>query len=91
MKRSASPKPLRERNRVPYKTILLALLLTISAFIFFSVGSSLWLRGKFSDSVVYFLLGTLVFIPGSYHLFIYVQLVRKVPGYTYDMIPTFND
>lgn len=51
----------------------------------------MWSLGKLSEAFVYALLGTLVFIPGSYHLFVYVQLLRKVPGYTYDMIPDFND
>lgn len=65
--------------------------LTLSAMLFFSVGSSLWVQGKSSDAAVYLFLGTLVFIPGSYHLFIFVQLLRRVPGYTPDMIPNLFD
>ncbi|CAG9326347.1 unnamed protein product [Blepharisma stoltei] len=90
-KRAPSPPPLRKHRKIPYKTILLALLLTISGVIFFSVGMTHYGNGRFTDWGLYWLLGALVFIPGSYHLFIFLQLMRETPGYSYDMLPDFDD
>ncbi|OMJ69320.1 hypothetical protein SteCoe_32980 [Stentor coeruleus] len=90
-KRSRSPPPLRKQGKIPYKTILLSLLLTISGLIFFSVGLTHWNNGSLTDSSIYWLLASLVFIPGCYHLVIFMQILRGVPGYDYSMLPDFND
>jgi len=37
------------------------------------------------------ILGSLMFIPGSYHTYIAVQTWRGVPGYHYDDIPHYDD
>ena len=34
--------------------------------------------------------GSLMFIPGSYHVFLAVQTFRGVPGYLFDEYPTFD-
>lgn len=51
-------------------------MLTASAFLFFSVASSLWLRGKVVVAAMFFVLGVLVFIPGSSNLYINFQLLQ---------------
>jgi hypothetical protein len=47
--------------------------------------------GSFTDSGLYWLLAMLVFIPGAYHLIIFMQVMRGVPGYDMSMLPDFND
>jgi len=34
--------------------------------------------------------GSLMFIPGSYHVFLAIQTFRGVPGYLFDEYPTFD-
>jgi hypothetical protein len=37
------------------------------------------------------LLGSILFIPGSYHTFIAFMACRKVPGYTYEEVAVFDE
>ena len=48
-------------------------------------------KGSLTDSGLYWLLASLVFIPGAYHLIIFIQVMREVPGYDMSMLPDFND
>ena len=41
-------------------------------------------------SYEFFLLGLMLFIPGSYHSFIVSQIFLGVPGYSYDMVSTLE-
>lgn len=36
------------------------------------------------------ILGTLMFIPGAYHMRVAILAYRKVPGYSFDDIPEFD-
>lgn len=95
-RRSASPPALRSHDKIPYKTVLLvnsiqSLLLFGAGILFISVGLSQYYAGNLGDSFMYLLLGVLVFIPGSYHLFLFMQAARGVPGYRFDQLPTLDD
>ena len=43
-----------------------------------------------SGSYELFILGSILFIPGSYHTFIAMMACRRVPGYTFDEVATFE-
>eukprot|EP00913_Durusdinium_trenchii_P024676 g23163.t1 len=63
--------------KVPLKELILALVL-------FVVGTICLLSMPFN------VLGGLCFIPGAYHSFIFLMVFKKVPGYSYDMIITYQ-
>jgi len=95
-RRSASPQPLRSHDKIPYKTVFLvgstqSLLLFSAGVLFISVGLSQYFAGNLGDCFMYLLLGVLVFIPGSYHLFLFMQAARGAPGYRYDQLPSLDD
>lgn len=37
------------------------------------------------------IIGSLMFIPGSYHTYLAVQAWRRAPGYSYNDIPSYED
>ena len=43
------------------------------------------------DSYEFFLLGCIMFIPGSYHTFLAMMAFRQVPGYNYDEVAIFDE
>ncbi len=51
---------------------------------------------KFSEEGIWesyelFLLGSILFIPGSYHTFIAMMACRRVPGYSFDEVAVFDE
>lgn len=38
-----------------------------------------------------FLLGSILFIPGSYHTFLAFMACRRVPGYSYNEVSVFDE
>ncbi len=38
-----------------------------------------------------FILGSILFIPGSYHVFIALMACKRVPGYSYSDVAVFDD
>ena len=39
----------------------------------------------------FFVLGSILFIPGSYHTFIAIMACKKVPGYEFDQVSIFDE
>ncbi|KAI8066320.1 UPF0414 transmembrane protein C20orf30-like protein [Gongronella butleri] len=85
------PKP-----KIPWKAIGLATLL-------FSVGSMLIVLGVMiklgyitSDvwldrGIPFLVLGSIMFIPGAYHLYLAYYAYHETPGYDFSMIPEWDD
>ena len=38
-----------------------------------------------------FLLGGILFIPGSYHVFVALMACKKIPGYSFSDVATFDE
>ena len=88
--RAKSPPPLRSSQKIPWKTVFLTLFLTTAGIIFVGVGLSQYFKKGLTDAFLYFLLGTMVAIPGVFYGFIFVAACRRWPGYTYEMIPVLE-
>mmetsp|Transcript_107106 Transcript_107106/g.302883 ORF Transcript_107106/g.302883 Transcript_107106/m.302883 type:complete len:101 (-) Transcript_107106:111-413(-) len=84
------PPPLRG-PKLPVKELILSLVLFAAGTTFLLCGANVFFRTSLSESIPFTLLGALCFIPGSYHSFIFLMVFRKVPGYSYDMITTFEN
>lgn len=72
---------------MPWKELALSvgLFLGGTTLLLFGIGMAYFQDA--SEALPLFMLGALLFIPGSYHSFIFLMIFRKVPGYSYDMIP----
>ena len=44
-----------------------------------------------SNSYEFFLLGAIMFIPGSYHSFLAFMACRRIPGYSFDEVAIFDE
>eukprot|EP00730_Choanoeca_flexa_P010713 TRINITY_DN20824_c0_g1_i1.p1 TRINITY_DN20824_c0_g1~~TRINITY_DN20824_c0_g1_i1.p1 ORF type:complete len:119 (+),score=3.93 TRINITY_DN20824_c0_g1_i1:86-442(+) len=84
-------------RRVPWKAILLAAGLFIVGTILLVLGC-LFYTGHIPPAhegddrwLSMIILGSLMFIPGSYHTFIAVQTWRGIPGYDFDDIPHYDE
>mmetsp|Transcript_14935 Transcript_14935/g.32811 ORF Transcript_14935/g.32811 Transcript_14935/m.32811 type:complete len:99 (+) Transcript_14935:57-353(+) len=84
------PPPLRG-PKIPMKELLLSAFLLTVGVVFLIVGTVVfWRTSSFSESMPFTLLGAITFIPGSYHSFIFLMIFKKVPGYSYDQVITYN-
>eukprot|EP00419_Tripos_fusus_P025747 CAMPEP_0172727540 /NCGR_PEP_ID=MMETSP1074-20121228/91738_1 /TAXON_ID=2916 /ORGANISM="Ceratium fusus, Strain PA161109" /LENGTH=97 /DNA_ID=CAMNT_0013554703 /DNA_START=30 /DNA_END=323 /DNA_ORIENTATION=- len=83
------PPPLREPS-IPLKEVALAGGLFLIGTTFLTIGIHCFFTSSFMESIPLVMLGALTFIPGVYHCFLFFMILRKVPGYTVDMIPKFD-
>lgn len=56
----------------------------ILGIIFLSLGFNKWVELGFKECYEFLILGSILFIPGSYHTFVTWMACRKVDGYTFD-------
>jgi hypothetical protein len=63
----------------------------IGGIIFLTIGIHKALDQGFLNSYEFFLLGGILFIPGSYHVFVALMACRKMPGYSYSDVAVFDD
>ncbi|ESN98237.1 hypothetical protein HELRODRAFT_84739 [Helobdella robusta] len=82
-------------EKVPYKAITLACVLFIFGFLLILIGSLLLsghINAEYSDRTwPLLILGSLMFIPGSYHVYIAYKAWKGAEGYSFDDIPEFDD
>ncbi|KAG5333709.1 TM230 protein, partial [Acromyrmex charruanus] len=80
--------------KIPWKAIMLAVLLFIGGTIMLIMGSLIvsgQIDSKYSDRIwPVIILGALMFIPGAYHMRVAILAYQKVPGYSFDDIPEFD-
>ncbi len=50
-----------------------------------------FMEGGISGSYEFFLLGSIMFIPGSYHSFLAFQAFRGVEGFSFDEVAIFDE
>mmetsp|Transcript_819 Transcript_819/g.1744 ORF Transcript_819/g.1744 Transcript_819/m.1744 type:complete len:97 (-) Transcript_819:87-377(-) len=84
-----TPPPLRG-PKVPWKDLALSVFLLVVGIVF--IGASVvtfWVDSLY-EAMPFFLLGALCLIPGAYHSFIFLMVFRKVPGWSFDMISTYQ-
>ncbi|KAI7904237.1 uncharacterized protein BX663DRAFT_504384 [Cokeromyces recurvatus] len=80
---------------IPWKAIGLALLLFVAGGILLAIGilikigtiaSEVWL----ARGTPFIVLGSIMFIPGAYHLYIAYYAYYKYPGYDFSLIPDWD-
>ena len=80
------PKNFFFKQKIPWKTICFSLFFFIVGSIFLGIGLYSWTKSSIAEWYEFLLLGMIMFIPGSYHIFILVQILRGIEDYDYDLI-----
>ncbi|KAI8988425.1 hypothetical protein BDF20DRAFT_855630 [Mycotypha africana] len=80
---------------IPWKAIALAIGLFIVGGILLAVGILIKLGYLASEDLVargtpFIVLGSIMFIPGAYHLYIAYYAYYKYPGYDFSLIPDWD-
>jgi hypothetical protein len=75
-----------QKQKFPWKPVLLALFLLIIGTILTTVGAVFYAKG-YEGCLSILIIGCLTFIPGAYHVWIAFQSFRGVDGYGYHQIP----
>ena len=93
---SSSLKEDAKSTKIPYKSIMLAIVLFTIGTVLLVVGSLLvsgiWVPAEYADRTIpVLILGCIAFIPGSYHTYIAWASYRQCKGYSYSQIPSFDD
>ena len=89
--------PNRRPNKpLPRKTAAAAFVLTLLGVILFGVGLPLYLMTDESDKdhergLAMLILGALTIIPGSYNGFVLYGAWCRWPGYSYEMVPSYDE
>ena len=83
------PGPLRER-KAPLYEVCLAFFLFTAGVLLLLLGQSVFWTVSLYESLPYTVLGSVCFIPGSYHAFIFMQIWRGEKGWSYDDIPLID-
>ncbi|XP_046987392.1 uncharacterized protein LOC124587293 [Schistocerca americana] len=80
--------------QIPWKSIVLASVLCFGGTILLLVGSLLvtgHIEAKYADRTwPLLILGSIMFLPGAYHIRIAYCAFRRYPGYSFDDIPEFD-
>ncbi|XP_014674046.1 PREDICTED: transmembrane protein 230-like [Priapulus caudatus] len=79
---------------IPYKAILLAVILCLLGTLLITISALLMtghINAKYGDRMwPLLILGSILFIPGAYHVRIAVYAYKGYVGYSYDDIPEFD-
>ena len=76
-------------RRVPRRPLCVAAFLGVSGLIFLILSIILATQGS-SHWITFLIVGILVIIPGAYQLFILYQAWRRVPGYSFNQLPSYG-
>ncbi|CDW82088.1 UNKNOWN [Stylonychia lemnae] len=79
------------REKIPYKTIIIAFLFFVGGLIFLGLGALKTMDEGFYKAYELFILGSILFIPGSYHTFIAFMACRRVEGYSFEEVAVFDE
>eukprot|EP00919_Chromeraceae_sp_WS-2016_P062029 GHVR01146944.1.p1 GENE.GHVR01146944.1~~GHVR01146944.1.p1 ORF type:complete len:127 (-),score=19.79 GHVR01146944.1:53-376(-) len=85
-----TPSPLRP-PKVPWRTLLMAIFLFIVGTVFLLMGLNVIVQFRYGECIPFMIIGCICFIPGSYYVFMFIQIFRGIKGYNYDDIPSYDD
>eukprot|EP00455_Lapot_gusevi_P030733 TRINITY_DN330_c0_g1_i4.p1 TRINITY_DN330_c0_g1~~TRINITY_DN330_c0_g1_i4.p1 ORF type:complete len:118 (-),score=40.35 TRINITY_DN330_c0_g1_i4:263-586(-) len=76
---------------LPRRALALALFLLLVGVVFTISGLAVFLTQGLSESIPFWTLGGIGLIPGLYHTIIIYRAWRGYQGYTYDLVPSYQD
>mmetsp|Transcript_103987 Transcript_103987/g.143832 ORF Transcript_103987/g.143832 Transcript_103987/m.143832 type:complete len:85 (+) Transcript_103987:192-446(+) len=78
-------------SKIPWRTIIIANAFFVVGIIFLMWGFHDLMNKGLSEAYEKFILGILVFIPGSYHTFMAFMAWRQHEGYSFEDCAIFED
>lgn len=80
------------RTSLPLRTTLTAFFLLLVGIMFLSIATyKYYFKHSWSEISPFLIIATIGIIPGGYHSFVIVSVWLGRPGYSYDMVPTYDD
>ena len=79
------------REKIPWKTILIAFLFLILGTLFLYLGFSELQDGETGKAAERLTLGFILFVPGSYHSFLAFMALRGIKGWDYEHLTVFEN
>ena len=90
--REYEPTPILDWPKIPYKSIVVILLLFFSSILFIYMGVKTFKENeKWYHWFSYIFLGVLLFIPGAFYGYILINILIGRRGYRYEDIPDLSD
>ena len=90
--RDYEPTPILDWPKIPYKSIFVIFLLFFSSILFIYMGIMKFIeKDKWYNWFAYIFLGILLFIPGAFYGFIFINILLGVRGYRYEDLPDISD
>ena len=83
------PAPLRKPG-LPKRSLFLSIFLFITGIVFLLIGFSVFWNTSLYESIPFSVLGWLCFIPGAYHVFLFVKIAQGADGYTYELLEHYQ-
>ena len=79
------------KAKIPWRTIFISFLFLIGGIVFLTWGLIDLFEKSLSESYEKLILGSILFIPGSYHTMLAIQALRGVDGWTYENLTVFEN
>jgi len=79
------------RTRLPVRTAITAAFLLTIGVVFSSIGLATVFTKGVSEAIPFLTIGAIGFLPGSYASIMLWRAYRGYPGYSYEMIPSYDD
>ena len=83
------PPPLR-KPALPVRSLLLSIVLFIIGVVFLLIGLSVFWKATLAESLPFTILGSICFIPGAYHVFVFFKVWMGHDGYSYEMLENYD-
>ena len=85
-----APEPL-QRPSLPLRSLFLSIFLFINGTVFLLIGLSVFWNASLGESLPFTILGSICFIPGAYHVFVFLKVwLGRDSAYTYDMLENYE-
>jgi hypothetical protein len=84
------PEPL-QKPSLPMRSLFLSIFLFLNGTVFLLIGLSVFWKASLGESLPFTILGSICFIPGAYHVFVFLKVwLGRDNGYNYDMLENYD-
>jgi len=85
-----NPPPPLCKPHLPIRSLVLSIFLFTVGVIFLLIGLSVFWNTSLAESIPFTALGSVCFVPGVYHVYVFFKVWRGDSGHTYDMLENYD-